>query len=123
MRTFEVSLNGKKLCTAGVGDDGVLTVIVGSVSRKSARRGQEDLWLDVGGLVRSREEGILWQHRRLRCGDEIRVKVAEAEAVSKPRRPKPADPALLAKAHEKNLENEAKRLGWKIVKPNKSLAK
>jgi hypothetical protein len=47
MRAFEVSLNGKKLCLAGIGDDGVLTAIVDWVTG----RDRADLFLEVGGLV------------------------------------------------------------------------
>ena len=124
MRTFEVSLNGKKLCNAGIGDDGVLTVIVRSHIRGTSRRGKEDLRLDVGGLIGSTMEYLHWQeYRRLRRGDEIRIKVAEAAVASKPSRREREDPTLGAKAEAKYLENAAKRLGWKIVKPTKSRAK
>lgn len=125
MRTFDVLLNGKKVCTAGVGDDGVLTVIVSSVhqrgevtNRKNSRRGKEDLRLDVGGLISSTAEDVRWQNRRLRAGDEVRIRIAEAELASKPKRRERADPTLVARAEEKYLENAAKRLGWKIVKPS-----
>jgi len=122
MRTFEVSLNGKKLCTAGVGDDGVLTAAVHSVYRKGRDR-KELLRLDVSGAISSTGEQVFWQIRRLRGGDEIRVRIAEGEVASRHRRPPPIDPAQLAEKAEKYLENAAKRRGWKIVKPTKSRAK
>jgi hypothetical protein len=34
MKCFEVTINGKKVCTAGVGDDGVFTAIVALVKAK-----------------------------------------------------------------------------------------
>lgn len=37
MRAFEVWLNGKKLCLAGIGDDGVLSVIANWVVGKGVR--------------------------------------------------------------------------------------
>ena|ERR1700690_303734 len=124
MRTFEVSLNGRELCTAGVGEDGVLTVIVRSQARNISRRGKEDLRLDVGGMIGSTMEYLHWQEQRLlRQGDEIQIRVAEAEVASKPCRREREDPTLGAKAEAKYLEHAAKRLGWKIVKPTKSRAK
>jgi hypothetical protein len=54
MRAFDVHLNGRKVCRAGVGHDGVLTAIVTwtrstATNRPRARR--EDLDLHVGGLI------------------------------------------------------------------------
>jgi hypothetical protein len=124
MRTFEVLLNGKKLCTAGVGDDGVLTAIVSSVHRRGEAASREDsgagkvgLRLDVGGLITSTAEQVRWQSRRLHVGDEIRIRIGEAALASKPHRRESTDPAFVAKAEGKYLENAAMRLGWKIVKP------
>jgi len=118
MPTFEVSLNGKKLCTAGVGDDGVLTVIVMSQIRGISQRAKEDLRLDVGGLIGSTREYLDWQkQRKLRLGDEIKIKIAEAEVASKPRRREREDPTFGAKAEARYLENAARRLGWKIFRP------
>ncbi len=124
MRTFEILLNGKKLCTAGVEDDGVLTAIVSSVhgrgeatNRKHAGRGKDDLRLEVGGLIRSTTEQVRWRNRALRVGDDVRIRIGEAELASKPSRRERTDPALVAKAKKKYLENAAKKLGWKIVKP------
>jgi len=36
MKCFEVTINGEKVCTAGVGDDAALTTIVSFVERNSA---------------------------------------------------------------------------------------
>src|SRR6476660_3386964 len=106
MRTFEVLLNGKKLCTAGVGDDGVLTAIVSSVhrrgeaalSREDSGAGKDGLRLDVGGLITSTAEQVRWQNRRLHMGDEIRIRIGEAALASKPHRRERTDPAFVAKA-------------------------
>jgi hypothetical protein len=56
MIAFEVSLNGKRVCTAGVQDFGVLSAIVSWVRRRPAqsRDGktiEEELTVEVGGLV------------------------------------------------------------------------
>jgi hypothetical protein len=109
MRTFEVFLNGKKVCTAGVEDDGVLTAIVSSVrrrvdatDRKQSGRGKDELRLEVGGLISSTLEHVRWQNRALRAGDEVRIRIGEAELASKPgRRKRAAPPALAGRAEEK----------------------
>lgn len=65
MKCFEVTINGEKVCTAGVGDDGVLTSIVSFVKRNTASDESaesqnngcsESLDLRVGGLA-NRELG------------------------------------------------------------------
>jgi len=66
MRAFDVSLNGKKLCRAGIGDDGVLTTIVNWVTRKNTG----DLFLEVGGLVSTVDEHVSWvKQNPLQVGD------------------------------------------------------
>jgi hypothetical protein len=74
MRTFEVHLNKKKLCVAGIDADCVLTAIIDYVSGKRGR-----FQLSVGGLDTSAEEHIRWQDRNLRVGDEIRIRIANRE--------------------------------------------
>ena len=123
MRTLEIVLNGRKLCNAGVGDSGVLTAIVTWRFRegeraKSSRRTQDDLRLDVGGLNDLAAEDIRWRNRPLRIGDEVRIRIGEAERATKPASRERSDPALIEKAEKKYLENAAKRLGWKILKPS-----
>jgi hypothetical protein len=54
MRSFDVSLNRKNLCLAGVGERGVLSAIISWVA---GDRG-EDLFIQVGGLAN--EEHIDW---------------------------------------------------------------
>jgi hypothetical protein len=125
MRTFEIVLNGKRLCAAGVGDSGVLTAIVTWRFRageggnaKNSRRTQDDLRLDVAGLNELTAEDVRWRNRRLRIGDEVRIRICEAERATRPASREQSDPALVEKAEKKYLENAAKRLGWKILKPS-----
>lgn len=93
MRAFDVSLNGKKLCRAGIGDDGVLTTIVNWVARKSVG----DLFLEVGGLVSKVDEHISWVSQKpLQVGDTIQVIVVEAKSVDEPtKKQRPSEAALL----------------------------
>ena len=90
MQAFEVSLNGEKLCLAGVGDDGVLTTTVNWVARK----GECEMFLMVGGLLsRTEEHDNRVDLKYLSVGNEICVKIIEASSVDKPiDKPKPSTP-------------------------------
>jgi len=122
MRTFEILLNDRKLCAAGVGESGVLTAIVSwtrqraNVERASSRRAKEELKLDVGGLVHSTAEHLQWQNRRLRVGDEIRIRIGESERATKPSRRERSDPARDQRAKKRFVETAAKEFGWTISK-------
>ena len=93
MKCFEVTINGKKVCTAGVGDDGVLMSIVSFVMRcnASAEIGEsqnDNLDLRVSGLT-NREAGVSehveWLHQGLAVGDEIVIRIIEAAVCDEPK--------------------------------------
>jgi hypothetical protein len=81
MKAFEVYVNGERVCTAGIGPDGVLSAILSWVG--SGRRGGPDGHLDfsVGGLDSRTDEYVRWAVPELRVGDEVSVLVVEAEQV------------------------------------------
>jgi len=109
MRAFKISLNGKNLCLAGVGERGVLTAIVDWVAQD---RGEE-LSLQVGGLAN--EEHLKWTGQKLlHVGDEIRVKIVEAASVDKPVKKRPIDLKETLRAKKRYVRMIAKELGWKI---------
>jgi hypothetical protein len=113
MRAFQVGLNGKRLCLAGIGigNDGVLSCIVNWV----ARAGKGDLFLQVGGLVRPTEEHVGWiGQRRLRVGDRIQVQVVEKNSTDEPARKYRLDPKEQTKAKKRYVRALAKELGWTI---------
>jgi hypothetical protein len=114
MRAFNVSLNEKQLCVAGVGDRGVLSAIVSWVA---GDRG-EDLFLQVGGLAN--EEHRDWVRQKpLQVGDEVRVTIVETGSSDKPGRKRVIDPAETLKAKKNYVRRMAKELGWKIQTPKK----
>src|SRR5262245_1448999 len=105
MIAFEVTANGEKVCTAGVGNLGVLTAILSWVGReaplKSAYSEQEwpaeELKLEVGGLTgkaRDGRENLKWMSGDLRPGDVITIRVVETETADEPRVRKREDPEL-----------------------------
>jgi hypothetical protein len=119
MRAFKVHLNGKQLCLAGIGDDGVLTAIVSWVTGA----GRADLFLEVGGLVSPIEEHVKWVSQEpLRVGDEIRVKVVETSSVDRPTTKHRTDPAKDLRSRKRYVRAMAKQFGWKIQARRKKAA-
>ena len=111
MRAFQVSLNGKRICVAGVGDDGVLAAIVNWVTRK----GEGDLFLSVGGLLSPVDEHVEWVRKHdLSVGDEIKVKIVETSSAESPIKRYRADLAEDLKHQKSYVRAMAKKLGWKI---------
>jgi hypothetical protein len=84
---FEVQINGKIVCTAGIGDFGVLTSNLGWVNVHPARRSKSEsednltdhLFLSVGGLTSNdKDEGehLFWLDQRpIMAGDEIVIRI------------------------------------------------
>jgi hypothetical protein len=123
MRALEIHVNGKRLCTAGIGDDGALTAIVSSVlrpiqatSRKRTPRVKEDLGLHVGGFTPSTSEHARWKSPKLRTGDEVRIKIIETDRPDRPSSRERAVPDEAINAEKRYVERTAKKFGWKIIK-------
>jgi hypothetical protein len=96
MIAFNVYLNGNKLCTAGVGDDGVVSTDVSWMRRTGDRRKpntpEEHLTIDVGGIDGTAGEYVRWQESRiLQVGDEIRIKIIDTDTVDRPPIRRPMD--------------------------------
>src|ERR1700675_1889590 len=104
MRVFEVFLNGKRLCVAGLGSDGVMTVIVNHTKWKRS----DTTHFEVGGFVATpidenvkrrrlllKTENVKWRRARLKTGDELRVRILESKSADKPKQRKRANPGRL----------------------------
>ena len=108
MRTFEVFLNGKRLCLAGLGGQGVLNVIVNSVSGRNG----ECLGLNVGGLTSSTNEHVRWEEfKKLKTGDEIRIKISESPTADEPTRRFHYDPKMKRVSTKKRTNPKKKKRG------------
>ena len=118
MPVFHVYLNGKKISTAGVGDLGVLSAHVTWVRRTQkdmqVKMPEEELTLNVGGLISPKEEHVRWLDRELQVGDEVRITIADAAKVDRPRTRKRSDPAEDLRRQKQYVRQMAKRFGWKI---------
>jgi hypothetical protein len=119
MIAFNVYLNGKKISTAGVGDIGVLSAHVTWVRRTQKemhiKMPEEELTLEVGGLISAKEEYVRWlDGTALKVGDEVRITVGKATKVDRPRSRKRSDPAEDLRRQKRYVRQMAKRFGWKI---------
>jgi hypothetical protein len=94
MKCFEVKVNGEKLCTAGIGDDGVLTTVVSFAKRSNSTDetaqdsdNPERLHLRVSGVA-GPEPGVMehleWLDQSLSVGDEITIRIVETPECDKP---------------------------------------
>jgi hypothetical protein len=123
MIAFEIFLNGNKLCRAGVGDLGVLTTVLSWVRRERRNTEtrepgniEEELTLNVSGLISSKNEHVRWSESKVRVGDEVRVRVVSVESVDLPGDRSTEDSAEDLGRQERYVEQMAKRFGWTIHK-------
>ena len=89
MTCFEISVNGKKVCTAGV-PDGVLSFHADWVGPYKGRpKDPPEGWAhwSVGGFTEQRghEEYVRWGSlRKLKAGDVLTVRVISSDTADKP---------------------------------------
>lgn len=83
VRAFEVHLNGKKVCLAGI-HHGIVAITTNWVARP--KRADEIGGFAVGGLIEPMKQHVRWANRKLRVGDELRIRVVERDAVDRPRK-------------------------------------
>jgi hypothetical protein len=81
MKAFLVRLNGKRLCTAGIGPNGVLTAIINWVGGGSRRSGDGHFGFHVGGLDSRTGEHIDYKTPERKVGDKVTVEIIEADQV------------------------------------------
>lgn len=114
MRAFEIYLNRKKLCVAGLNNQGELLF---SLSSGQNLKGQGGIFLNMTGLPLT-QETVRWQYRTLQMNDQVRIKIVEAKA---------ADAFEVIQKNRRDTRGEkawvrrmAKEFGWKIeTKPPK----
>lgn len=111
MRAFEVRLNNKRLCTAAIGADGVLTTILDHV----VGPGRDEVYLRVGGLDGTVQEHLEWTTLEIQTGDEVRVKVVESAKVDLPRTRHPRNLAVEKRQVKRYVRAMAKQFGWQIT--------
>jgi hypothetical protein len=134
MIAFEISLNGQRICTAGVGSRGVLHAMVTWVLRdpasaaatprkKTARplrakksdadAAREELLLQVGGLSDNTHHD--WPCPGLQRGDEVLIRVSETTAVDAPSASRRNDPDRDLEAQRKYVREMCRKWGWGLT--------
>jgi hypothetical protein len=105
MIAFEISVDGERKCTAGVGELGVASVLATWVRRPSreptsgqilAGQFEEELTLEVGGLTHDPDGGsvqLKWLQQPLELGQQITIAIVETEAADPPWSRERTDPA------------------------------
>src|SRR5579859_6275946 len=112
MMAYEVFLNDKRLCVAGIAGDCMLNVIITHLKRNGDR---DEVHLQVGG-----RKGIVdgkhvdWTTTQLSKDDEVRVRIIECDSADQPksRKRNPEKELELQKQHVRAM---AKQLGWTLT--------
>jgi hypothetical protein len=93
MIAFVVSVNGQRVSTIGVGDNGLLDATVYWSGRPP--RQPDDLQLSFGGIDSSTDEHVRWPWPpQIKVGDTVSFEVVETDVVDPPRERK--TPAQIA---------------------------
>jgi hypothetical protein len=112
MRALKVSLNGERLCVAGIDGDCVLNTMVDHIA---GRRGRPELYLRVGGLISATGDHLIWRNMRLKDGDEVTVKIVQTDRADRPKRKYHMDSAENEKNTKAYVLAIAKKYGWKVI--------
>jgi len=108
MIAFEVTVNGKRVCTAGLDRLGVISTTLTYVQRKD----KAELDFNVGGLLSHQKEGdeyVTWIKETLKPGDSITIQIVEAAESNEPkerRREAPKTEAQRERAYRERLKRE-----------------
>lgn len=111
MTAFEVYVNDKKRCVAGIGENGVLTVIVDHV----VGRGRNESSVSVGGLISAKEDVRWIENMALKSGDVVRVKVIESESFDIPAKRITSDSLDDKERQKRYVRQMAKEFGWTLT--------
>jgi len=123
MIAFEISVDGRKTCTAGLPDLAVVSVIANWVRRPFRDptsgepipgRVEEELTLDVGGLTHEPDGAsvhVSWLRQPLKVGQQIAFAVVETKAADPPRTREREDPTWSAQREREYYERLKRKYG------------
>lgn len=81
MKALELSLNGQRICTAGIGDVGfIIAQVLWDLGAESLPP-EGHLELKVSGVDKSARARVDWPMPYVSVGDEITLTIVEAERV------------------------------------------
>jgi len=110
MLAYEVLLNDRRLCIAGIDGDGVLNAML-SYDKSNKAIHQH---LTVGGLISATKEDAQWICADLHIGDEVTVRIRDVGSVDEPTTRGPA-PELDIENHKAQVRWWAKKFGWTVI--------
>ena len=95
---FQIIINGKKICIAGIKDYGVLSAIASWVKRDPTKYDSnkhpslkeftdEETSFHIGGLLNDGSH-VEWHRQKIKEGDEITIKLLESGKYDKPKKRK-----------------------------------
>jgi hypothetical protein len=116
MRAYEVFLNGKRLCVAGVGSDGYISAYI------TYRSEPEATWINVMGLINRKKLYVRWTQRNLRTGDEVLLRVVDRKSVDRYKIIRQHDEKRDLESMKRHVRKMAKSLGMAVLenpKPKK----
>ena len=123
MIAFEISIDGRKQCTAGVSDLGVASVMVNWVRRVSRDPTsgepipdnlEEELTLDVGGLAHDPDGAsvhLRWLQQPLKPGQQVTLAIVETEHADPPRTRQREDPTWAERKKREYYERLKREYG------------
>jgi hypothetical protein len=123
MIAFEISIDGRQTCTAGLPDLAVVSVMANWVRRPSRDptsgepipgRFEEELTLDVGGLTHDADGApvhVSWLRQALKVGQQIAFSVVETEDVDPPPTRHRDDPTRSAQREREYYERLKRKYG------------
>jgi hypothetical protein len=118
MKAFEVYLNGKRLCIAGIGEFGVIGIGLSWRGSQPLRKGgpplPERLGLNVGGIEEPTGNHVLWGNWHLKTGDDIRFKIVETSVADEPKERKGRLRNATLQDRKRACRRMAKEFGWKL---------
>jgi len=116
MICFEISINGKKICIAGINSKyGTLTSILTWVKRDLNQFSpevrhkipEEKLDLNVGGYIshaKNDDENLEWINQSLSPGDEIKIRIIESPQAGEPTKRVRPDPDFVKRQKREYFE-------------------
>jgi hypothetical protein len=83
VKAFVIFHNGRKICTAGVGRNGVLSAIVNWIGNGTT---DDEFDMRIGGLDSTTEEFVNWHAPVIHVGDEIIIRPVDVKKIDRPAR-------------------------------------
>jgi hypothetical protein len=116
MIAFQVAVNNREMCTAGVNDSGVISAIITWVRRTPEKSAdgesiEEELTFDVLGLDSITGEHLKWLKTRLAVGDTITVRIVDRSRIDSPCERRKEDPEEIARAQRRYYERLKREYG------------